>query len=128
MNSQNLANSQILIGLEDTRTVTLSGITIPHWNLTLTGRNVKKLTALNHAAGIAGGSVSKARKTVEGLKSKKGLKNLNSRVRTMNAMTMGEWTPSQSTHLDHGQDVSEQTSQNRGKFMVGAMAPKDVDE
>ena len=128
INSQDLANSQILIGLDDTRTVTLSGITIPHWNLTLTGRNAKKLTALNHAAGVTGGSVSKARKTVEGLKSKEGLKNLNSRVRTMNAMTMGEWTPGQSAHLDHGQDVSEQTSQNRGKFMVGAMAPKDVDE
>ena len=120
-------NDQILISLKDTRTVTLSGITIPHWNLTTSSRNAKRLTAANHAAGVAGGSSSKARKNLKIEKAQVALKDLNSRVRTMNAMTDGEWTPGTNDHLDHGQDVSEITAQNRGKFMVESMTPRSVD-
>jgi adenylate cyclase len=121
--------NQILVSLKDTRTVTLSGVTIPHWNLSLSSRDCKKLTAANHSAGVAGGSVSKARKNVTDTKKiKDAMSDLKSRVNTMNAMTMGEWTPGKNDHLDHGQDESEITAQNRGKFMVSGMTPRSVDD
>ena len=125
-NSEDMEKKQILISLKDTRTVTLSGVTIPHWNLSITSRNCKRLTAANHAAGVAGGSVSKARKNIKVEKTKSAMNALQSRVNTMNAMTMGEWTPGANGHLDHGQEKSEVTAQNRGKFMVQGMTPRSV--
>lgn len=117
---------QIKISLKDTRTVTLSGVTIPHWNLSISSRNCRRLTAANQQAPTA--SVSKARKQTTVMASKTALKNLNSRVRSMNAMTMGEWTPGVKGHLAHGQEESEVTASNRAEMMVSGMTPRSVDK
>lgn len=51
--------------------------------------------------------------------------NLQSRVSTMNSMTGGSWEPGVKGHLDHGVEKSEETSKDRGKFLVSALTPRD---
>mgnify|MGYP001249414314 CR=1 FL=1 len=126
MNSQQEDNAQVLVSLADTRSVTLSGVTIPHWNLELNARNCKKLTLANQKHTEGGGIViSKARKKASVQKPKQAMHNLQSRVSTMNSMTGGSWEPGAKGHLDHGVEKSEETSKDRGKFLVSALTPRD---
>ena len=127
MTSDNGGTSQVMVSLADTRSVTLSGVTIPHWNLSISARNAKKMTAAN-AKSSTGATVSKARKKINVERPKLAMKGVGSRVSTLNGMTDGVWAPGTNKHLDHGQDQSEVTAQNRGQFMVSAMTPRSVND
>ena len=56
----------VSISLDDSRTVTLSGVTIPHWNLSISNsRDAKKLTELNHSSPVSATYANFKRKDVE---------------------------------------------------------------
>ena len=122
--------SDILVSLADERTVTLSGVTIPHWNLAIaSGRDAKRLTEAKHKAPTSATYANKKRKDVN---IKKNLASIKNSVRTMNRMTAGEWSPRVTSSaqsatenaIAHGYDDSERTARANGEYMVTAMTPR----
>ena len=117
----------IRVSLDDSRSVTLSGVTIPHWNLrTANSRDSKKLTDLNHSAPVSATYANTKRKDVAE-KAHDLLDKIKSEVHSLNSMTHGEWTPRQKNGIAHGQERSEAAAMNNGQYMVSAMTPRGGD-
>ena len=117
----------VLLSLDDPRSVTLSGVTIPHWNLrTKNSRDAKRLTDLNHSAPVSATYANTKRKDIEE-KGQELFNNVKVSVQGLNRMTNNKWSSSNSDGIEHGQDKSESTAIGNGQFLVGAMTPRDTD-